>query len=139
MRWTLLYSMIFLLVCSMASADIVGMWLFDEEGDEDIAVDSSEKGHEMSLHDGFHWVDGKFGKGIELDATGYMRIEHHEDFNFPDAYTIMVWANISDIIPDLYVGMPRNVSCHMIWWLSVASLAVEGLPSGHRLQIECRR
>lgn len=96
-----------LLICSMASADIVGMWLFDE-GKGDAMADSSKKGHDGKLHDGFEWVDGKFGKGIHLDSTGYMELEHHEDFNFPEALTIMVWANISEITPQEWVGMPRK-------------------------------
>lgn len=107
MRQLLLFLLTSLLICPVVSADIVGMWLFDE-GKGDVIVDSSERGHDGKLHDGFEWVDGKFGKAVQLDNTGYMELEHHEDFNFPEAFTIMIWANIAAITPQDYVGMPRK-------------------------------
>ena len=104
MRQILLLSLTSLLVCSMASADIVGMWLFDDDDD----ADSSGREHDLQIWAGSSWVDGKIGKGIKFDDTGFIRIEHHEDFNFPDAYTIMIWANISNITPQEWVGIPRK-------------------------------
>jgi len=45
---------------------IVGMWLFDE-GDGDIAEDSSGNGNDGTL-EGTEWVDGKFGKALEFNG-----------------------------------------------------------------------
>jgi len=107
MRKLMSFSLVFLLFCPMASADIVGMWLFDE-GMNDVIVDWSRRGHDGKLHGDFQWVAGKFGKAISLKDTGYMELEHHEDLSFSDAYTIMIWANIEEIVPQEWVGMPRK-------------------------------
>jgi len=47
---------------------IVGMWLFDE-GDGDIAADSSENGNEGTLLSNPEWVDGKFGSALEFNGS----------------------------------------------------------------------
>jgi hypothetical protein len=46
---------------------VVGMWLFDE-GDGDVAEDSSGNGNDGTL-EGAKWVDGKFGKALEFNGA----------------------------------------------------------------------
>ncbi len=47
--------------------NIVGMWLFDE-GEGDIAGDSSGNDNDMDLNNGVAWVEGKFGKALGFDG-----------------------------------------------------------------------
>lgn len=47
---------------------IVGMWLFDE-GDGDIAADSSGNGNDGTLLSNPEWVDGKFGSALEFNGS----------------------------------------------------------------------
>jgi len=59
-------------VSSYAAIDqttIVGAWLFDE-GSGTIAKDSSGSGKDGNIQGGATWVQGKFGKAIELDGLG---------------------------------------------------------------------
>jgi len=47
---------------------IVGMWLFDE-GEGEIAKDSSGNNNDMTLGGGVLWVDGQFGKALSFDGV----------------------------------------------------------------------
>lgn len=73
----LLFSMIVLSVAgilvssSYAEIDpetVVGMWLFDE-GEGEIAGDSTGNNDDMQLQNGIQWVEGMFGKALGLDGT----------------------------------------------------------------------
>ncbi len=69
---------------------LVGMWLFDE-GNGKVATDASENGLEGELVDGPKWVNGKFGKALELDGSGaHVVIPDHE--NPRDAITVSIWV-----------------------------------------------
>ena len=103
-------SIIFLILMSyvsMTNAETVAIWLFDE-GEGKTITDFEGRGHEGEIKDGFKWVDGKFGKGLYLDSSGYVEIPHHDDFNFDEKMTIMIWAKLDDITPQDFVGMPRK-------------------------------
>ena len=50
-------------------ANCVGMWLLDESSG-DVAKDSSGKGNDGTLVGAPQWVDGKFGKALELNGVG---------------------------------------------------------------------
>ena len=106
MKWFLIFLSIFLLSCSALRAEIVGMWLFDE-GKGDVVKDISKKGHDGKIKDGYKWVDGKFGKAVYFDGTGYVEIPHNDDLSFDKAFTIMIWANIEKMASD-YVEFPRK-------------------------------
>lgn len=47
---------------------IVGIWLFDE-GEGDVAMDSSENGNDGNFMGEPEWVDGKFGMALEFDGS----------------------------------------------------------------------
>jgi hypothetical protein len=91
----------------MTDAETVAIWLLNEGTGKKI-TDYSGRGHEGDILGGFKWVDGKFGKGLYLDSSGYIEIPHHEDFNFDKKMTIMVWAKLDDITPQEWGGMPRK-------------------------------
>ena len=48
--------------------NIVGIWLFDE-GDGDVAMDSSGNGNDGTLLNNPEWVDGKLGMALEFDGS----------------------------------------------------------------------
>lgn len=47
----------------------IGMWLFDE-GNGNVAKDSSENGNDGEIKGDPDWVDGEFGKALSLDGVG---------------------------------------------------------------------
>ena len=69
----------------------VGMWLFDENGDED-AKDSSENGNNGTIFGDFEWVDGKYGKALELDGeSAHVEILPNASLDIIDQITIAFW------------------------------------------------
>ena len=94
---TIIVFMALCLITGFACADIdenaiVGIWLFDE-GKGETAKDSSGHGHDGVL-DGPSWVDGKFGKALNYDATDDFVEIPHEDGLSLQAYTIAAWVKI---------------------------------------------
>ena len=76
---------------SMARADLVGFWRFDE-GSGTIAYDSSGNGNDGTLVGGATWAAGRFGGGIELDGTsGYVSVPGFELTT--DTITFAIWIN----------------------------------------------
>ena len=68
----------------------VGMWLFDED-EGDIAEDSSEKGNDGTIQNS-EWIDGKFGKALELDgATSSVEIALDVDLNKDQTFSMSCW------------------------------------------------
>ena len=60
---------VFVLALSMqASAGIVGQWLLDETSGT-VAKDTSGNGNDGEIIGKPNWVNGKFGKALELDGT----------------------------------------------------------------------
>jgi len=75
--------------------NIVGMWLFDE-GEGDIAMDSSGNGNDGNFIGDPQWVDGKFGSALELDgASSYVDCGNTDTLDIPTggAVTMCAWVN----------------------------------------------
>jgi len=69
----------------------MGVWLFDE-GDGDIAVDSSGNGNDGELMGGPEWVEGKFGNALEFDgASSHVLVPDSESLNPTEAITLGAW------------------------------------------------
>ena len=69
---------------------LVGLWKFDE-GKGTAIEDSSGNGLEGELKGSGKWVDGKFGKAIQLDGkTGFVAIKPHA--NPTTAITVSAWV-----------------------------------------------
>ena len=83
----------YLVISSDAEIDpetVVGAWLFDE-GNGEVAGDISGNELDGALHGGPKWVDGRFGKALELDGSGaYVEVPGHD--NPRDAITVSVWV-----------------------------------------------
>ena len=68
----------------------VGMWLFDE-GEGDIAEDSSGNGNDGNIFDGT-WVDGKLGKALEFDGVAsYVEVKNSDSLNPTEEISICMW------------------------------------------------
>jgi len=81
-----------LVVKSYAAVDpesIMGMWLFDE-GDGDVAIDSSENGNDGNLTNGPEWVDdGKINGGMYFDGSDdIVKVPMVVDY---DEMSVVVW------------------------------------------------
>ena len=56
---------------------VVGIWKFDE-GKGNTAKDASENGNDGTLTNKPKWVDGKFGKALELDGSSFVDMGNDE-------------------------------------------------------------
>lgn len=75
-KYLLIFIAVLSVVCMLADPgyarinpeNIVGIWLFDE-GEGDIAEDSSGNGNHLRLMNGTAWGEGKFGKALSFDGV----------------------------------------------------------------------
>lgn len=75
------------------TADMVGIWLFDE-GIGDIAGDSSGNNHDGEIFNAT-WVEGKYGRALEFEGNGnsIVKVPHFDELNL-EVFTIAAWINI---------------------------------------------
>lgn len=69
---------------------VVGVWLFDNEGD---ARDATGKGHDGTPEGKVEWVGGKFGLAVEFDGNSAIIVEHADDMNLKD-FSVLAWVKI---------------------------------------------
>jgi hypothetical protein len=86
-------------------ATIVSAWLFDE-GVGNTAEDSSGNGKNGEIKGGVNWVDGKFGKALELNGKDTW-VEVPELGTF-DEVTIAEWVNSTGRVGDWRVIFNNN-------------------------------
>lgn len=69
---------------------IVGIWLFDEgEGEE--AFDSSDNGNNGRISGEPEWVEGKFGKALDLDGVDDCVDLGTDESLKPQRFTVVAW------------------------------------------------
>jgi len=99
-------------------ADIIGIWLLDED-DDGVAKDSSGNDRDGEIIGGLEVVDARFNKGFEFEGAlnNYVSVPHDDSLNLAE-FTITYWCNMgvsgSWQIPVLKVdgaagGANRNV------------------------------
>ena len=75
----------------------VGIWLFDD-GQGDVAKDSSAAGNDGTLESSPEWIDGKFGKALKFNGrdncvqTGQKLLDSLQEF------TIVTWINTDSLV-----------------------------------------
>ncbi len=80
---------------------IMGMWLFNE-GQGDIAKDSSKNGNDGKLTNGPKWVQGKCGGALEFDGTDDYVGGFAREYDLgSDDFSIEAW-----IYPEAYTDRP---------------------------------
>jgi len=91
------------LMCSRATArevDGLVLYLPLDEGAGATSADPRGAGHEGELLGDASWGDGKFRGGVNFGGDdGYVRVPHHDDFDFTEGLTVAAW-----IRPTLDVG-----------------------------------
>lgn len=63
---------------------VVGLWLFNE-GDGDVAEDTSGNDNHGKFVNDVQWVDAKYGKGVELDGGSWLECGNGESLDFKES------------------------------------------------------
>lgn len=75
----------------------VAMWLFDE-GEGNIAEDSSGKGNNGTLINGPEWVDGKSGSALSFDGSDdYVDCGNAPSLNLGSTITAVAWVKLNSL------------------------------------------
>jgi len=78
------------------SENILGIWLLDE-GNGNIAEDSSGNGHDGTIMGAPDWVDGQSGKALEFTGSStYVNCGNPEAFNV-EVFSVSFWYNLPSI------------------------------------------
>jgi len=115
-KLTLSVSLIFisLILSNISYAKInpetcVGLWLFDE-GEGDVAKDSSGNGNDGTLINEPQWVDGQFDKALYFDGVDdHVDCGNDASLDLTDAITIMAWAKLDAL--DQMAGILEKRLC----------------------------
>ena len=76
---------------------IIGIWLFDEDINNNVVKDASGNGHDGEVKGSPKVVDGQFGKALSFSGNDQIVVPHHDRFSTP-TFTLMAWINIEDIL-----------------------------------------
>jgi len=98
-----------------AEEGLVGYWNFDE-GEGDVATDSSGNGNDGTIVRGPEWVDGKFGKALKFDGgkTQKVEIPHSDSFaEITTAVTIEMWLNPANFSAWMSFGVKGDITYGM--------------------------
>ena len=82
---------------SSASAELVGIWNFDE-GYGAVAADSSGNNNDGTFQGSPLWVPGKFGTALEFDGDDW--VDCGDILDITDALTIACWVNPAGLADD---------------------------------------
>jgi len=71
---------------------VVGAWHFDE-GEGNIAHDTSGEGNDGTIYGGANWTDGKFGKALSFDGVNdYVKVPNSPSIrDYPNGFTWEIW------------------------------------------------
>lgn len=73
------------------SASLVGLWLFEDEDQDEFAADTSGNGNDGEFIGKPEWVEGKFGSGLEFDGNSHVAVPDSDNLDMTDAVTVMFW------------------------------------------------
>ena len=76
---------------------IIGIWLFDEDINNNVVKDASGNGHAGEVKGSPKVVDGQFGKALSFSGNDQIVVPHHDRFS-TSTFTLMAWINIEDIL-----------------------------------------
>ena len=118
----------------MTSAEVVGVWLFDEnKGD---TVKGQGYNHDGEFVGGVKWEKaGKFGSAVRFNGTtGHIEIPDPEHTLTPKHITLMAWVKVDNVagtksIMEQYDWLP-DLGIHA---LRINGTTVEFLPYGQRV------
>ncbi len=98
---------------------IVAMWLFDEDEDG-IFVDASGNGRDAAAFGNISFVDGKYGRALELDGTVYGEVDPQlsEAFTLP-VFTVAAWIGDKEVSGHQYVLCKGGVSANRNYIMNI--------------------
>lgn len=88
-----------------ASAEVVGVWLFDE-GNGKRVRDTSGNGHDGEIVGEVAWADGKFESALEFDG-GHVLIPHEDVMNLRQ-WTMTAWIKVPKIVEPYQVILGKE-------------------------------
>lgn len=96
--------------------DCVAMLYFDE-GTGDIAKDASGKDNNGKIHGGAKWVNGKFGKALDLDGSDdYVEITHDASLMVGEEHTIALWFKLANVPAGGMGVVTKDDWAPGFWW-----------------------
>ena len=75
---------------------IIGIWLFDEDINNNVVKDASGNGHDGEVKGSPKVVEGQFGKALSFSGNDQIVVPHHDRFS-TSTFTLMAWVNIEEI------------------------------------------
>ena len=86
----------------IGAEDVVGIWLFDDEEEGKVALDSSDNGHHGEIKDGIVWTEGKFGGALEFPGLDGVHVEVPPvEALTLTTFTITAWVNMEMVVDRL--------------------------------------
>ena len=90
---------------------------FDFEGGGGNTVeDRSDYGNDGTIEGNAVWVDGKLGKGLEIDISSFVLVPDSDDFKITDELTLACWAKSTAFAPEAWQGNSLDfLVCRWNW------------------------
>jgi hypothetical protein len=120
-----------------SAQEVVGYWQF-EEGSGKKIKDTSEIGNDGFLVGDCKWVEGKFGKGLQVgDSEAYVSVPDNQSLQVTDAITMAGWTNVTsgciigkggDYFLRLAKGPAVNPGVQIGGWKEVTSKTILSVP-----------
>lgn len=91
--------------------------LYFNEGAGDVAKDVSGKDNNGKIHGGAKWVNGKFGKALELDGSDdYVEIPHDDSLWVGEEHTIALWYKLANVPGGGMAVVTKDDWAPGFWW-----------------------
>lgn len=92
------------------------LYLDFEGGQGDTVKDRSSYGNDGTIQGEPKWVDGKFGKGLEIDGSSLILVPDCDEFKITDKLTVACWAKFKDFAPEVWQGNSLDfLVCRWNW------------------------
>jgi len=87
-----------LYIVAQAKVDPSLLLYFDFEGGQgDIVKDRSSYGNDGTIQGKAKWVDGQFGKGLELDGSFFILVPECDEFKITNEVTLASWQKFKSL------------------------------------------
>jgi hypothetical protein len=92
------------------------LYLDFEDGKGDTVKDLSNYGNDGTIQGEPKWVDGKFGKGLEIGIGSIVLVPDSDKFKITDELTVACWAKFEDFAPEAWQGNTLDfLVCRWNW------------------------
>jgi len=114
---TIVFLTLCLYVVAQAKVDLsLVLYLDFEDGKGDTVKDRSNYGNDGTIQGEPKWVDGKFGKGLELGIGSHVLVPDSDKFRITDELTVACWTKFKDFAPEAWQGNTLDfLVCRWNW------------------------